>query len=177
MSSDSLDQFFAISQRLRDCLKIAGRAVNAVNVRMLQGTEFLGQPRDQAARWVEETRKAVDDLSVVAFWALFERQLIEYTQERMALLNAADPVEFAQPLREKVEAEIEGWRPSEILDLFKALVDPNQIGIAKQIKGYRYWVAHRNPRRPPSAQAEPTAVYRVLFAILDELGRIGAPAS
>jgi hypothetical protein len=79
MSSDSLDQFFATYQRLSDCLKIAGRAVNAVNVRMLQGTEFLGQPRDQAARWVEETRKAVDDLSVVAFWALFERQLIEYT--------------------------------------------------------------------------------------------------
>lgn len=82
MSSESLNQLFATYRRLRDCLKIAGRAVDAENLRMLEGTEFVGQAKVQATQWIEETRRTVDDLSIVALWALFERYVIEFTQER-----------------------------------------------------------------------------------------------
>lgn len=169
MSSDSLSQLFATYRRLRDCLKIAGRVVEAENLRMLEGTEFMGEAKTQAATSLEETRKTIDDLSVVAFWALFERYVIEYVQERVEPLKKADPVNFGERLHERVETEIERWKTDEILDLFKGVIDPDQIGIAKQVKKYRDWVAHKNPKHLPSAQAEPKSAYSILFAIVDTL--------
>jgi len=171
MSSDSLNHLFATYRRLGDCLKIAGRAVDTENLRMLEGTEFVGQPKIQAASWIQETRKTVDDLSVVGLWALFERYVIEYTQERAVPLGDTEPVDFGERLHKKVEGEIERWRADEILDLFKGVIKPDQIGIAKQIKEYRDWVAHRNPKRLPSAQTEPKSAYNILFTIVDALER------
>lgn len=169
MSSESLNQLLATYRRLRDCLKIAGRAVDAENLRMLEGTEFVGQAKVQATQWIEETRRTVDDLSIVALWALFERYVIEFTQERTRPLAAANPPDFGERLQKKVEGEIERWRPDDVLDLFKGLIEADQIGIAKQIKEYRDWVAHRNPKRLPSAQTEPKSAYSILLTILDSL--------
>lgn len=171
MSSDSIKDLFATYRRLRDCLKIASRAVDTENLRMLEGTEFVGQGKIQAASWIEETRKTVDDLSVVALWASFERYVIEYTQKRAVPLGATEPLDFGKRLHKKVEDEVERWRADEILDLFKGVIEPQQIGLAKQVKEYRDWVAHRNPNRLPSAQTEPKSTYNVLFTILDALER------
>ncbi len=60
----------------------------------------------------------------------------------------------------------------DVLDLFKPLVDPDQIGIAKQIKDYRDWIAHRNPNQPPPAQTEPRTANSVLAAIIEAIERV-----
>ncbi len=100
---------------------------------------------------------------------LFEREIIEYAQGQASTLQNVEPLLFAKPLHDKVRGEVERWRPDDLLDLFKGLVDPNQVGLAKQIKDYRDWVAHRNPNRLPSAQVEPKDAYAVLLAIISEL--------
>jgi hypothetical protein len=57
----------------------------------------------------------------------------------------------------------------DLLDLFKSLVEVDKIGVAKQIKDYRDWIAHRNPKRLPPAQTEPRTAYSVLAAIIDAI--------
>ncbi len=171
MSSESLAAFFATHQRLRDCLKVARRAVEAESVELLDSTAFIGTSKEQAQNWIDEARQSAEDLAIVALWAWFERYLIEYAQIRAGTVATATPTPFAEELSAKVEREIERWRLDDVLDLFKSLVEAGQIGIAKQIKDYRDWVAHRNPERLPPAQTEPRTAYSVLAAIIDAIER------
>ena len=164
-----MSRVFAAYQRVRDCLTIAIRAIAVDGSRLIDGTEFVGRPAAQSKALIEETIATIDDLALVGMWAFFEREVIEYVQDRTAALQAADPQEFARPLHDKVRAEIERWRLDDLLDLFKGLVDPNQVGRAKQIKNYRDWVSHRNPNRLPSTQMEPKDAYAVLLEIISEL--------
>jgi hypothetical protein len=167
MSSEPLETFFATHRRLRDCLKIARRAVDTEKVELLGGTDFIGASRQQAGEWIDEARKDADDLAVVALWAWFERHLIEYAKLRVETVGTSNPLPFAQDLKAKVTKEIEYWRIDEILDLFKSIVEANQIGNAKQIRAYRDWIAHRNPDKLPPAQTEPIVAYSLLAAIID----------
>jgi hypothetical protein len=64
---------------------------------------------------------------------------------------------------------MEYWKTGDVLDIFKGIVDPNLIGNAKQIKDYRDWVAHRNPRRPSPTKTDPASAYTVLQQILQRV--------
>ena len=167
MSSEPLAEFFATHRRLRDCLKIARRAIDSEKLDLLDGTDFIAASRQQAAEWIDQARKDADDLAVVALWAWFERHLIEYAQLRAESVGTSTPSAFAQELKAKVTNEIEYWRVDEILDVFKSIIEADQIGIAKQVKKYRDWIAHRNPNRVPPAQTEPTSAYSLLAAIIN----------
>lgn len=169
MKSDSLDKGFASYQRLRECLTIAIRAIEADDSHLIDGTGFADKPKDESRALIEETTRTIDDLALIGLWAFFERELIEYTQGQASTIQTVEPLRFAKPLHDKVQSEVERWRLGDLLDLFKGLVDPNQVGLAKQIKDYRDWVAHRNPNRLPPAQLEPTAAYAVLLTIISEL--------
>ncbi|MGH8014026.1 MAG: hypothetical protein ACREQ4_16170, partial [Candidatus Binataceae bacterium] len=151
---------------------IARRAIEDENVRIPDRTEFLGESRQQAAKWIEDARQTVDDLMVVGLWAWFERYLIEFIQSRTSAIASSIPQSFGSQLRNKMREEIEHWRLDDILNLFKTLIDASQIGIAKQIKDYRDWIAHRNPNRPPPAQTEPTSVYALLSAMIKAVGDV-----
>jgi hypothetical protein len=169
MSSEPLAEFFATHQRLRDCLTIARRAVDREDLDLLDGTDFIAAPRRQAAEWIGQVEKDADDLAVVAIWAWFERYLIEYAKLRAELVGTSTPPAFAQELKARVTRQIEYWRIDEVLDAFKSIVEANRIGIAKQVKDYRDWIAHRNPNRPRPARTEPTAAYSLLAAIIDAI--------
>ncbi|MGO9264660.1 MAG: hypothetical protein ACLQBA_07185 [Candidatus Binataceae bacterium] len=105
----------------------------------------------------------------MALWAWFERHLIEYAKLRAGVVETTNPLAFAQELKSKVTKEIEHWRIDELLDVFKSIVEGKQIGIAKQVKDYRDWIAHRNPNRLPPAQTDPTAAYSLLATIIDAI--------
>ena len=171
MSSEPLAAFFATHQRLRDCLKIAVRAIEAESIELLDSTAFIGASKEQARKWIDDARQGAEDLAIVALWAWFERYLIEYAQARAGAVGTASPVAFAEELSGKVGREIEHWRLDDILDLFKSLVEAGQIGIAKQIKDYRDWIAHRNPKHLPAAQTQPRTAYSVLAAIIEAVER------
>lgn len=171
MSSEPLASFFATHERLRDCLKIAGRAIQRGSIELLDGTTFIGQSKEEARKWIDDARQGAEDLAIVGLWAWFERYLIEYAQTRAGKVATASPVAFAEELSAKVGREIEHWRLDDVLDLFKSLVHPAEIGIAKQIKDYRDWIAHRNPTRTQPAQTEPRTANSVLAAIIEAIER------
>jgi hypothetical protein len=99
-------------------------------------------------------------------WAWFERYLIEFIQAKAAIASSS-PAEFAQRLQARITQAIEYWRPDDLLDLFKTVTDANRIGTAKQIKDYRDWIAHRNPKRQAPAQTEPANAYSLFLEIID----------
>jgi hypothetical protein len=169
MKSDSMSRVFTTYQRLRDCLTIAIRAIAVDGSGMIDGTDFVGRSTNQSRALIEETIQTIDDLTLVGLWAFFEREVVEYVQGQTTSLQTVAPLEFARPLHDKVHSEIERWRVDDLLDLFKGTIDANQVGRAKQIKDYRDWVAHRNPKRLPPAQMEPEDAYAVLLEIISEL--------
>lgn len=152
-------------------MKIARRAVEAESVELLDSTAFIGESKEEARKWIDDARQGAEDLAIVGLWAWFERYLIDYAQTKAGTLGTARPIAFGEELSAKVGKEIEHWRLDDILDLFKSLVNPDQIGIAKQIKDYRDWIAHRNPNRPKPAQTEPRTANSVLAAIIDVIER------
>jgi hypothetical protein len=115
--------------------------------------EFLGMQR------------RLDDATVINLWVVFERFVIEHVAASCST-QANRPERFADLLREKTSHEIERWRVDELLDLYKGWVDPSRIGTAKQVKAYRDWVAHRNPRKPPSAVIVPDPAFHALVGIM-----------
>ena len=167
MSSDSpLDPIWKAFQTTSDCFKVARRAVSDGNLKLLDGTDFLGSPGFETD-WIERSRQISEDLAIVSLWATFERFLIEYIQGKAVGLRDAKPHELAVSFYTKVEEEIENWRLAEILDLFKGYLDSNLIGQAKQIKAHRDWIAHKNPRRQPPAKIEANRAHIVLSQIIE----------
>jgi hypothetical protein len=161
MSSDSLSQLFATYRRIRDCMKIARRALDNDNLGMLKDTEFEGQAKPQAATWIDEAGKTTDELAVLALWSVFERYVIEYTQARTGQIEATGPGDFGERLHQRVRDGIERWGLDDFLNLFKTIFDASQ-GV-RDVKKYRDWVAHRNPKRQPPARTDPTSAFYILI--------------
>ena len=167
MSSDRpLDPNWRAYEIGRDCFKIAKRAVSRQNLEFLNKTDFASVSIRDGAEWIETSRQVSDDLTIVSLWATFERHLVQYLQTKSQKLREVEPRELGERFRDRLHEEIERWRPDDILDLFKGQVDSNLIGQAKQIKDYRDWIAHKNPRRSPPAKIEPSRAHIVLSQII-----------
>jgi len=136
---------------------------------MLAGTGFAGREKDRIESPIEESRTRTDEFVVIALWAEFERFLIGYLQERSRIIANRRPKKLTLPLQEQVEDAIEGWRLDDILDLFKPIVGGDRIGDAKNVKKFRDWVAHKNPKKPPPAKIDPRTAYTLLNRIIDEI--------
>ena len=76
---------------------------------------------------------------------------------------------LAKAIQKKIENDFEFWRFDDALNLLKYVLDPQLVGQAKQIKQYRDWIAHRNPKKPPKTNVSPEAAYRVLSTIVSQL--------
>jgi hypothetical protein len=63
---------------------------------------------------------------------------------------------------------VEYWRLDESLDLLAPIIGSHAVGRAKQIKRYRDWIVHRNPRKPSPDKIDP-ATAKVLLADLSGL--------
>lgn len=111
-------------------------------------------------------QRRLDDATVINLWAVFERSLIEHiTASWPGPTDRPEP--FIVRLHEKAEREIERWRIEELLDLYKGWVGSETIGAVKQVKAYRDWVAHRNPRKAPSAVIRPEPAFGVVVAMME----------
>jgi hypothetical protein len=152
-----------------DCFKIANRCVSQGDVRYLKKTNFIYEKASDAESKIMAGRNNADDFVILSLWAVFERVLLEEIQrESKKMLNDADST-FTSKIYNKIENEIEYWRFDDVLDLFKERVDPCLIGNAKQIKKYRDWIAHRNPKKPPTINVTPEVAYKVLTSITQTL--------
>jgi hypothetical protein len=153
----------------RDVLKIAGRAANAGEKRLLTSTGFYARPEDEIRDELNVMAERLDQITVLNLWVIFERYVLDHIGRQAQLLTAAAPAGFATNLEAKVRSEIEYWRFDEVLKLFSGWLDSDVLGQAKQIKDYRDWLAHRNESKIPPIIAQPASVRSVLGALMDTI--------
>jgi hypothetical protein len=167
MNSDKLlDEIWEAYQTTIDCLKIARRSVDKCEDHLLNRTNFVGLLPDAAGRLIESSRSGVDDYVILSLWAAFERTIHHYIQDECSKILDNNGTSFNKNIHSKIDQEVEYWGIDDTLDIFKAIVGPELIGNAKQIKKYRDWIAHRNPKKGPPANVLPVRAYKVLSDIL-----------
>lgn len=130
MRSDPIDEVWAAYETLKDSLKVALRMAGKGEPRFVSGTKFFGEAKATVMATIESGRELASDMAVVG-----------------------------AHLHERVEGEIERWRVDDLLDLLKGPVEADLVGMVKQIKSYRDWVAHRNLRRPRPAAIDPKSAH------------------
>lgn len=173
MKIDALEEAWQFYQAAKDCFRVTQRVLGTPNMATISGTEFVGKSIAAAKAYLTASQSQNDKLAIVALWAAFERELITYLQSRTASLRTETPVALSEKLQETVALELERWRVDQMLDTLKPIVDADLIGHAKQVKRYRDWVAHRNPKRPP-AQTDPGMAFTILSSICTEVSIAGA---
>jgi hypothetical protein len=166
-SKNGLDPAWNNYLLTRDCLRVAQRVAKSRDTRLLTGTRLQGE-RDPASA-IEASQGRSDEFVIVALWAEFERFLITYLQERSRAIANRRPKALSSALQRLLEDEIEGWRLDDILDVFKVIVGGQRMGDAKNVKKFRDWVAHKNPKKPPPAKIDPQTAYTLLSGIIADI--------
>jgi len=153
----------------QDALTIASKVIVTCETFLLTDTEFLDDSPENALQIIKASRSAASDYAILSMWAIFERTLISIAEieSQKMLWKPALPLTIA--VQQKVSDNIEYWKPDEMLNLCKIMVDGNLIGQAKQIKHYRDWVAHKNPKKGSPAKVTAETAYTVLISILKQL--------
>jgi len=158
----------------RAALVIAKRAITHNDKEtLLSHTTFMAKNPTDAKRTIENSLKEVEDLFVLSVWSKFERFVRDYLQQKGATLKTTKPAALANPLYEYFYNEVEYWKPNQILNLLKIsslTTNPHLIGQAKQVLGYRDWVAHgKNPNKHPSSSIRAKFAYDTLNYIVETL--------
>lgn len=146
------------------CMAIAERTLVDRGTIRRRGAGRVNLP---SAGEIDRSREELERLFVVALWATFERNIIEYVQAGAVAGSHAHPRAFVSALNGKLAREIEWWRFDEILDLLKSFVDGNLIGQVRQIKQLRDSIVHRNART--TRRPDPGYAFRILSSVLEDV--------
>jgi hypothetical protein len=152
-----------------NCFDGAAHMVKSHHKEFIDGISNEIAPTDDLITVVEDAKKQSAELAILALFATFERYVIDYLQTANRLLSVGHPKQYSTRLAEKFANEVEYWRFSEVLDLFKGEIDSSLIGQVKQVKQYRDWIAHRNPRARLSAAFEPEAAFDILAEMIEQI--------
>lgn len=168
---DAIGEIWRTYQVTVDCLEVALDDIKLGRIDSLQGTGFMDTPIDVVRRDIRASRETLNDHTILSMWAVFEREMVAMLEsETRNMLNESPHYStFNKALLDKIEAGIEYWRADEMIDLFKPALPIELIGYSKQIKRYRDWVAHRNPKKPSPAKVPPEFAYKVLAEVLKQM--------
>lgn len=176
-SSNPLQPIYSAYLTSIDCFKVVQHIVGEQWEGLASHSQFVGVSEDDTLIAIGEATRQAADLAVLALFATFERFVISHLQVANERLCAGYPVEYSQRLAQKFKDEVEFWKLDSVLDLFKGEIDGALMGRAKQIKDYRDWIAHRNPKRTPPVRFEPTVAFEVLTKIIDQIRTTHTPLS
>lgn len=165
-SANILDPIWESYLTTVDCLKVASRSIEKNQLHLMNKTRFVGSAIDEAKAMILDSRVNADDFVIVSLWAIFERKLLEYLQVEGSKILQRTPTTFNTQVYQKVENEMEYWKSDDVLDLFKSVVNSDLIGNAKQVKKYRDWIAHKNPKKGRPSNVPPQTAYRILSDII-----------
>ncbi len=139
------------------------RAEDAKAPGMLAKTLYEVAETAQCERDIQACQKTAAEFAVLGMWAIFERRVLQRLEQECHKMLVQPANSFNAAVTAKVAGDVEYWKIDQALDLIKPLVaDAGLLGQAKQIKQFRDWVAHRNPRKPTPPQTDPGMV-RVLL--------------
>jgi hypothetical protein len=153
-------------QVTQDCLKIAGRSIEAQNLSVLKNTEFITSTAAQARQAIQESRDNADDYVILSLWVAFERILFDCLRYESERILSHQQSGLTLRVHQKIASDLGYWKIDDVLEIFKVVIDPQIIGQARQIKRYRDWIAHKNPKKPMPQVVEPKIAYRVLLEII-----------
>jgi hypothetical protein len=167
--SNPLQPVYSAYLTSRDCFKVFQRIVREQHEGLISHTQFANVADNDKRLAISEASEQAADLVVLALFATFERFIIDHLQLANERLSVGYPTEYSQRLANKFRDEVEFWKLDSVLDLFKGEIDSALMGRAKQIKDYRDWIAHRNPKRTPAVQIEPDVAFEVLSKIIGQI--------
>jgi hypothetical protein len=168
-ASQVLDDIVSRYELEKDLIKIASRAVRAADAALLADTRFIGRAASSAEADLDSLRTRLDEMTVVALWIEFERFVVGHIMGTMTIAAAGAPSSFALRLEERIQRAVEFTRFDDLLDVYKDWVDSNDIGNIKQIKQYRDWISHRNPKKKRPAAISTGPAKALLARAMDTL--------
>ena len=165
-SSRPLERVWTAYLITKDALRVSQRASIKHERQLFNDLQVLQSAPKKAESALTAARERADEFVILAMWAEFERYLIEFFETRTSSLRTRSPRVLWRKLGIHISQGVENWKGDERLDLLKGFVDPQRVGQAKQVKEFRDWVAHKNPRKKPSAIVDPVTAYQLLSEIL-----------
>jgi len=169
--TSALEQLDAIWRTWRlqhDALRVVlrtiqGRSVTTRAPGTLAKTLYEEAVSAQCERDIRACQKTAAEFAVLGMWAVFERLLLQRLGSECHKMLEEPANTFNAAVTAKVAGDVEYWKIDQALDLIKPLfLDARLIGQAKQIKQYRDWVAHRNPRKSTPPQTDPGMAHVLL---------------
>ncbi len=161
-----LDSVWRMFETTKGCFKVTKRAHAKKDIALLSKTNLVLENYQLDTQLIKNSEEELHNLLILTMWARFERCLIEYIQEKGAVLGSTKPQSFAPNLQDKFDLSAESWKARDILELFKDIVDEDLRGYALNIKKRRDYIAHRNPRHADAPKTDPTTTYKVLSKFL-----------
>lgn len=175
-ASDEIEKIARTWQLTKDALALVRREIikqskGKSEYTLLARTNFEDLPLSDAQLELQSCQEANEDFAILSMWTAFERRLVFRLEDECRKMQGQTPSEFNHVVFEKIINAVEYWRIDEALDLIKPLVGSDLAGSAKNIKRYRDWIVHRNPRKPTPAKIDPQSAKEILKLITDNLDR------
>lgn len=164
----TLKEAFARYEYLKDAGEIALRAIKTDDRTLLENTAFSTAVLENTEKPLAALLKSAEEFAIIALWSAFERYLAAYLEEAGACVRKQSSDSFGELLYDKYIDETERWKPGDVLDLFKKDIDTQLLGLAKQIKRYRDYIAHRNPKKTPT-KTDPEIAYAALSRLMQAM--------
>jgi len=120
---NAINEVWNSYQTTIECLKVVARVVKRKDISVLDKTNFIGAPVEEAASRISSSTEHADDYVILALWTLFERYLFLHVQKESKRMLQVSTTRFTQETQQKIENELEYWRVDEVLDLFKTVID------------------------------------------------------
>lgn len=170
-----LDEIWAWYEAARDSLRLALHVVASVPSSAIppdiipKKSIFQSARSDEVTQRLQKARQELDDLAIVALWASFEQQVLDHIEQVVhRTLKQKRKDRLQQRILQERLKNPRYWHFEEVLDLYKAIIDPQLVGDVKQVLQYRNWIAHgRTSPMPPNIV--PRAAYERLKDFLDRL--------
>lgn len=144
--------------------KLINKRPEIIPLESTLATKELKETLDLLTKSIEE----LNDLTIVSLVSIFEQTLLaqvrEFIQHQMNPTN-----QMTNQVTSYVIQQAERGKFTEIMDLFKSVVDPQIIGMVKQVYTYRNWVAHGNKSTKTPPKIDPILAYERLSEFLTQI--------
>lgn len=119
IAPDAIGEIWLTYQVMADCLEVALDDLRLGRIDSLQGTGFMDTPMMLFGANIQISRETLNDHTILAMWAVFEREMIAVLESEAHKILGTSPSAFNKALLGKIEVGIERWRSDDMIDLFK----------------------------------------------------------
>lgn len=151
-----------------DAFKVVRRVLDG-RENPVSTTDFHGLTSEEGHQMLDGAEKLLGKLVAFALFTVFERTLRDHLSSSLNPIaeSVTTPMQLATKLHDFLEAGVDDWPVSSVIELFCPPVDQGDVGNAKNIRTYRHHVAHG---AVPPAVIPPQTAYVQLSEFLRNAG-------